>query len=540
MIIPQPVELTRGEGAFLLDAAAAIDAAPELARVARRLQGELRAGTGLPLREAAGGAIRLELDPALPDEGYRLRVGAEGIRILAADAAGASHASQTLRQLLPPASFRRAPVGEPVPIEVPAVEIVDAPRFRWRGMMLDVVRHFLPTREVLRMLDLLALHRLNVLHLHLTDDQGWRMEIRKYPRLTEVGGWRHESQVGAGEEAGFDGRPHGGFYTQDDLREIVAYAAERGITVVPEIETPGHVQAAIAAYPELGVGEVPASDPQVWPRWGINPTVLNLEESTLDFFRDVFDEVLEIFPSEYIGVGGDECPREQWREDPRTQERMRELGIEEEAGLQAWFIRQLDDHLSARGRRLYGWDEILEGELAPGATVASWRGMQGALTAARRGHDVVACPDHLVYLDYRQSEGEDEPIPVSIPLTLDDVYGFEPVPLELSEEEAAHVIGGQANVWSEHMDSPRTVDFFVFPRLLAVAEALWSPVARRDLADFRARLPRHLEILDALGVEYRHEDGPRPWQRRPGIPGRPSTREAREAAIAALVADIAD
>jgi hexosaminidase len=247
--------------------------------------------------------------------------------------------------------------------------------------------------------------------------------------------------------------------------------------------------------------------------------------------------VIELFPSSYIGVGGDECPKDQWHDDPRTQERMRELGVGDEEQLQAWWIGRLDEHITSRGRRLFGWDEILEGGLAAGATVASWRGRAGALVAARRGHDVVSCPDDLVYLDYRQSDSPDEPIPVSIVLSLEDVYGFDPVPPELTEAEARHVLGGQANVWTEHMDNPRTVDYLVFPRLCALAEALWRE-GPGDFDDFTRRLATHLERLDAIGVEYRRATGPLPWQRRPGIVGRPSTREEREAYIQSVVANI--
>jgi hexosaminidase len=340
--------------------------------------------------------------------------------------------------------------------------------------------------------------------------------------------------VGAVRTAPGDGRPHGGFYTQDDVREIVAYAAERFITVVPEIESPGHVQAALAAYPELGVTGQPMD---VWTRWGISPNVLNAEESTVDFFTGVLDEVLELFPSRYIGVGGDECPKDQWRADDRTRRRAAELGLAGADHLQTWFIGRLDDHLTAAGRRLFGWDEILEGDLGAGATVASWRGMTGAVAAARRGHDVVACPDDLVYLDYRQSESPDEPIPVAIPLTLRDVYAFDPVPAQLTPEQARHVLGGQANIWTEHADSPRAVDYLAFPRLCAVAEALWS-AGERDFTEFEARLHHHLARLDALGVEYRHADGPLPWQKRPGVPGRPQTRQQRTVHIAQLVANI--
>jgi len=305
--------------------------------------------------------------------------------------------------------------------------------------------------------------------------------------------------------------------------------------VVPEIESPGHTQAAIAAYPELGVS---GENVDVWTRWGINYTVINMEESTVDFFTGVLDEVMELFPSTYIGVGGDECPKDEWQNDPRTRERIAELGVGDAEGLQSWFIHRLDQHLTTKGRRLFGWDEILEGGLAPGATVASWRGTVGALAAARSGHDVVVCPDDRAYLDYRQSEDPDEPIPVGIVLTIRDVYDFDPVAPELSAEEAAHVLGGQANIWTEHMDSPRTVDYFAFPRLCAVAEALWSQ-GERDYDDFSWRLDQHLQKLGAIGVEYRKASGPKPWQSRPGVPGRPTTREARKAYIDQITANIA-
>jgi hexosaminidase len=533
MLIPRPTTMRATGGEFELDEATGICAAGGLAGVSAWLQGALRPATGLALGESPDGAIRLCLDPALGAEAFRLAATPEGIRIEGGDAAGVFYGCQALLQLLPPAVFRRAAVSG-VRWAVPAVQIQDGPRFAWRGTMLDVARHFMPKHDVLRFVDLMAMHRLNVLHLHLTEDQGWRIEILAYPRLTEVGAWRRESQVGAEADAPGDGRPHGGYYTQDDIREIVAYAAARFITVVPEIESPGHVQAALAAYPELGVS---GDKLEVWTRWGISPNVLNVQESTVDFFTDVLDEVMELFPSPYIGVGGDECPKDQWRGDPGTQQRMAELGVPDEEALQSWFIRRLDDHLSAAGRRLLGWDEILEGGLAPGATVASWRGMTGAITGARRGHDVVACPDDGVYLDYRQSDSADEPIPVNIVLTVADVYDFEPIPAELTKDEARHVLGGQANIWTEHMDSPRVVDFFAFPRLCALAEALWS-TQERDFDDFAGRLDEHLARLDALGVEYRRPSGPLPWQQRPGIQGRPSTREQRAAHIAQMVANI--
>jgi len=543
VIIPRPTRLEFDDGEFIFDRTTRIAAESNLDSIVTWLRGVLSPVTWLPLSRVAdaqrvASTLELGLGLDLKPEGYRLSAGPEGIRIEGGTAAGVFYGCQALIQLLPPTVFRRARVEGEV-WRVPAIRIEDEPRFAWRGTMLDVARHFMPKHDVLRFIDLMAMHRLNVLHLHLTDDQGWRIQIKRYPRLTEVGAWRRESQVGAGENAPGDGRPHGGFYTQDDIREIVAYAAERFISVVPEIESPGHVQAALAAYPELGVGVAEGDQPlEVWTRWGINPNVVNAEESTVDFFLNVLGEVMDLFPSQYIGVGGDECPKDQWRDDPRTQERMRELGLNSEEELQSWFIRRLDDRLTSRGRRLFGWDEILEGGLAHGATVASWRGMAGAIAAARQGHDVVACPDDQVYLDYRQSASDDEPIPVSIVLTVSDVFHFEPVPAELSEVEARHVLGGQANIWTEFMDSPRTVDFFAFPRLCALAEALWV-TGERDYDDFSGRLDEHRARLDAIGVEYRPATGPLPWQTRPGIPGRPASREDRAAYMAEITAGIA-
>jgi hexosaminidase len=534
-LLPAPLRVVDGEGELVFASAPQLRADDGAERVGAWLWSVFAASTGFerPGREGAAASIRLTVDPELPGEGYRLAVTAEGVRVDGGGDAGLFYGAQAFLQLLPAAVYRRARV-DGVRWAAPVCQVEDAPRFGWRGVMLDVARHFLPKRDVLRFVDLMAMHRLNVLHLHLTDDQGWRIEILRYPRLAEVGAWRRESQVGWGPDAPADGRPHGGYYTQSDLREIVAYAAARGITVVPEVESPGHVQAAIAAYPELGVTGEPL---EVGTRWGIIPNILNAEESTVEFFVNVLDEVLDIFPSEYIGVGGDECVKDQWRADARTQQRMRELGVATEDELQSWFVRRLDDHLAEHGRRLFGWDEILEGGLAPGATVASWRGSTGAIAAARSGHDVVLCPDDTMYLNYRQSGSADEPIPLVVVITVRDVYGFDPVPAGLSESERAHVLGGQANLWTEYMDSPRTLDYFAFPRLCALAEALWSS-GPKDYDGFAERLGRHLARLDAVGVEYRHADGPLPWQTRPGIRGRIDTREGRAAVVAALVANL--
>ena len=523
-LVPRPAEIHVDQEAGLsLDASTRIDADPGAAGTEAWLRSELGAATGFafPPGKGENARIRLSIDPdaGLGAEGYRLIVDGEGAVVIGHDPAGVFYGAQTLRQLLPDRAYRRAPLngagGASGEWPLPSVDVTDRPRFGWRGCMLDVARHFMPKHGVLRFIDLMAMHKLNVLHFHLTDDQGWRLEIKRYPRLTEVGAWRRESQVGAGSGAGFDGRPHGGFYTRDDIREIVAYAAARHITVVPEVDVPGHSQAAIAAYPELGEG----GRLEVGTEWGVIENVLNVSDATLEFYRNVFDEVMELFPSPYICVGGDECPKGQWRASPAAQARIAEEGLAGEDELQSWFIRRFDAYFAERGRRLLGWDEILEGGLAEGATVLSWRGTEGGIAAAQAGHDVVMCPTRTSYLDYRQSDSEEEPIPVGTLLTLSDVYSAEPVPPELLEKGAEHVLGAQVNVWTEHMDSPRAVDFMVFPRLSAFAEVVWGP-AERDYREFLPRLEAHLGRLDAVGVEYRPLDGPRPWQKRPGVPGR--------------------
>ncbi|WP_432164710.1 beta-N-acetylhexosaminidase [Streptomyces sp. bgisy031] len=515
MIVPKPGQLTVAGDGFTLTADSALTADRGLERAARWLRGTLGPAIGGDLLPGPGG-ITLRLAEDLGPEAYRLSIQQDGVRIEAGDAAGAFYGAVTLRQLLPAALLRSGRTGAG-PWTVPAVSIEDRPRFRWRGVLIDVARHFMPKADLLRYIDLMALHKLNVLHLHLTDDQGWRLEIKRYPRLTEIGAWRSRTMLGRGQNHAYDNRPHGGYYTQDDIRELVAYAADRSITVIPEIDLPGHTQAAIAAYPELGVTGEPVP---VSAAWGPSAHVLNSEEATLAFFGHVFDEVLALFPSDYVGVGGDECTKTQWRADRRTQERIRELGLADEHELQSWFIKHFDTYLGARGRKLFGWDEILQGGLASGAAVASWRGLAGAVEAATLGHEVVSCPLDRVYLDYRQSDHPEEPAPFGCVVTVEDVYGFEPVPEGLTAEQARRVIGAQAGIWTEHMESARTMDYLAFPRLAAFAETVWGP-AERDFTEFSGRLQAHLERLDALGIEYRPAAGPRPWQTRPDVAGWP-------------------
>ncbi|OWA03386.1 beta-N-acetylhexosaminidase [Streptomyces sp. CS113] len=525
-VIPQPRQVATQDAFFDLGPDTRLVAGEGAGPTERWLRATLGAATGLPLAPGAGsgGVVRLALDGELADEGYRLDVAPEGVHLTGGGPAGLFWGAQTLRQLLGPDAFRRAPLPDRR-WRLPLGRIEDAPRFGWRGLMLDVSRHFMPKDGVLRYLDLMAAHKLNVLHFHLTDDQGWRIEIKRHPKLTETGSWRSRTKFGHRASPLWEDKPHGGYYTQEDIREIVAYAAARHITVVPEIDVPGHSQAAIAAYPELGNTDViDTTALSVWDTWGVCPNVLNPTENTLRFYEGVFEELLELFPSEFVHIGGDECPKDQWRASATAQARIAELGLAGEDELQSWFIQHFDTWLTARGRRLIGWDEILEGGLAKGAAVSSWRGYAGGIAAARAGHDVVMCPEQQVYLNFREDGGEDEPVPIAFVRTLEDVYRFEPVPAELTPQESGHVIGTQANLWTEVTENQERVDYQLFPRLAAFAEVAWSALpapADRDYAAFERRMATHYRRLDALGVGYRPPAGPHPWQRRPGVLGRP-------------------
>jgi hexosaminidase len=513
-IIPQPTRLTPGVGQFVLDERTVIWTDGASADRGRQLAAYLAPATGFTLGVRSSGtapprSIQLRRDlslrPVLGREGYRLRVGPGGISAQAPEQAGLFYALQTIRQLLPPEIFRGSPVAG-VGWRIPVVDIEDVPRFQWRGGHMDVARHFMPKEFVKKYIDLLALHKMNTFHWHLTEDQGWRIEIKKYPRLTEVGAWRKETIIGRPNRADstqnrYDGTRHGGFYTQDDVREVVAYAAARFVNVVPEIEMPGHAQAAIAAYPWLG--NYPERQLDVWNRWGITPNILNAEPRTIAFMQDVLGEVLQLFPSQFIHVGGDEAIKTQWKASPRIQARIRELGLRNEEELQSWFIRQMDTYLTARGRRLVGWDEILEGGLAPGATVMSWRGVRGGIAAARAGHDVVMTPTTHTYFDYHQSQNRETDPPIGNLLPLDSVYAYEPIPADLEPQYTKHVLGTQGQLWTEYMPDPRQVEYMAFPRMTALAEVAWTPRERKDLADFRRRLDVHLRRLDLLQVNYR-------------------------------------
>jgi hexosaminidase len=497
--IPRPSTCRWGDGAFELAPTIGVRGPERLAALARRCLGP---ATGYGLVEGLPG-LDIDLDAALPAEGYRLRVDAAGVQLRAGDEAGAVYAMQTLLQLLPPDIHRVAPaVGRRW--SMPFVTVEDAPRFRWRGAHLDVARHFMPKAFLFRFVDLLSLHKLNVFHLHLTDDQGWRFESRRHPRLTEVASWR-------GETMG-DGTPHGGFYSQDDLRELVAYAAARAVTIVPEVDMPGHMQAAIAAYPELG--NRPGQPVEVATTFGIKRDVLNVEEGTLRFCEDVVEEAMDVFPGPWVHLGGDECPTAQWEASQRARTRMRELGIADVAGVQPWFTRRLNRFLDERGRRLVGWDEIVDAGPVPGALVMPWRSAEAGVRALRMGQDVVMAPGVPTYFNYASADSPDEPHVGRRWNTLDMVAAYEPVPAGLHDEDRVHVIGTQCQLWTEHMPTPRAVEYMAFPRVTAFAEAAWTRPEQRDAADLLRRIDAHLARLDVLGVEYRPPSGPRPWQRR--------------------------
>jgi hexosaminidase len=522
-LVPIPSKVTTRPGFFVLGASTRVSAPASLRAVAERFRQEVSAATGLPLPAGSGaGGIVLKLDPTLAktlgDEGYRLSVSPRGVTVRAAAPAGIFYGLQTFRQLLPPAVFRRAPLpaagGEAW--KAPSVEIEDRPRFSWRGSHVDVARHFQPKEFIFKHLDLMALHKLNVFHWHLTEDQGWRLEIKKYPKLTTVGAWRKDSALGPPPEKDkdgkrawrFRGKGHGGFYTQDDAREVVRYAADRFITVVPEIEMPGHAKAAIAAYPELGNTGKPM---EVETRWGVFKEIFSPEDRTLKFLQDVLDEVLAIFPSKFIHIGGDEVPKDEWKASPVAQARMKDKGLKTEEELQSWFVKQMGAWLDSRGRRLVGWEEILEGGLAPGATVMAWQSIEPAIAAAKQGHDAIMAPTQWTYLDYLQSKDPREPVGIGGHNPLEKVYSFDPIPQALPPELEKHILGGQAQLWTEYMPNPRHAEYMLWPRLSALAESVWSPREARQFEDFKRRLQGgHLQRLTNMDVAFRPLDGPLP------------------------------
>ncbi|RBA17539.1 hypothetical protein FPRO05_11254 [Fusarium proliferatum] len=470
--------------------------------------------------EVAGLQTTNSIDSSLSDEEYILDVGYQqdgAVSIRGGSPSGIFYGLQTFKQLLPPSSLRHTKSAGEGLWALSTQTIHDTPRFAWRGVMLDVARHFMPLPDLLRFIDLLAFHKLNVLHLHLTDDQGWRLPVAKWPELTTVACWRKRTMQGAPPHGKLDSRPHGGYYSREDLEELVAFATERHIRVVPEIDMPGHMQAAVAAYPELGNG----AQVVVMEEWGISKHVLNMSDKALEFCKDVLDTVCDIFPGEFIGIGGDECPHDEWKANPDIQSKMKQLGLADEAGLHEWFIGQMAAHLHVHGRRPYGWDELMGcGDKVPkDVLIAAWRGIEPTEIAAKSGFEVIACPDIKCYLDYRQSEDKNEPTPVGVVLSLEDIYNFDPVPEGLTQDEKKKVMGTQVNVWTEHMESASRVNYMVFPRLCAFAEVAWGKADNHsDIGDFKVRLEQHLPRLEALGINYRQLSGPRPWNARPDAP----------------------
>jgi len=505
-LVPLPARIELRTGAFALGVEATLSTDTSLHGAAAAARLLLGPATGCAFPRAESGAdadVRVNRDGGLGPEAYRLSVSEGGVDIAAATDAGVFYALQTLRQLLPQAIY--SPQRVDAHWTLPAVRIEDTPRFAWRGLHLDVGRHFMPVAFIKKYIDLLALHKMNTFHWHLTEDQGWRIEIKRYPKLTEIGAWRARTATGnmlqmRGDDLQYDNTPHGGFYTQDEVRDVVAYAAARHVNVVPEIEFPGHAQAAIAAYPELGnSGELLA----VMEKWGISENTFKPSEETVQFFRNVLDEVMALFPSEYIHIGGDEVRKKQWENSRYAQQRMRELGLANTNELQNWLFRQMDQHLSANGRQLVGWDEIAQGGLSPGATVMSWRGVKPGLQAAGAGHDVVMAPTFWTYFDYYQADRRGEPPAIGFYLPLSKVYGFDPAPGHLPASVRARILGAQGQLWTEYMKTPDHVEYMAYPRAAALAEVLWSPAAARDYADFRQRLDGHLKRLDVLRVNYR-------------------------------------
>ncbi len=487
-IIPVPVRLDRKDGAFIIDSKTQLIADKDVMDEARYLAEALSPALGHPFSievrssdSKIKNAILFIQDSSLKDlgeEGYILDVEKDLIQVRALKAAGIFYGCQTIRQLLPVEIFSSTKVSG-VTWSVPCVRIEDKPRYEWRGQLFDCCRHYFSKETVKRAIDLMALHKMNRLHWHLTEDQGWRIEIKKYPKLTEVGAWRKEQ----------DGSRYGGFYTQDDVREVVAYAASRHILVVPEIEMPGHSSAALASYPELGCTGGPY---QVESSWGVFPDVYCAgNDRAFEFIQDVLDEVLALFPSTYIHIGGDECPKERWKVCPKCQARIKKENLKDESELQSYFIKRIDRYLTQKGRRLIGWDEILEGGLSPNAIVQSWRGVKGGIEAANQNHEVVMSPTSHCYLDYAFTV-----------ISLEKAYSYEPIPGGLAAEKAHLIKGLEGNIWTEHVLDQDRLDFQVYPRLSALAEAGWSPRENRIWEDFESRMIPHMKRFEKLGVKY--------------------------------------
>lgn len=507
-IIPRPQQVNVSNDApFTLSAKTVISLgtnSQDMKRNANMLASYIEQATGIrPAvgKSKNGTAIVLTIDKTIANaEGYKLDADAKQIRIAGASAAGVFYGIQTLRKSLPLVN------GKASKVSIPAVHIADAPRFAYRGTHLDVSRHFVTADSVRQFIDMLALHNINRFHWHLTDDQGWRIEIKKYPLLTQIGSKRAQTVIGH-NSGKYDGKPYSGFYTQKQIRDIVKYAADRYITIVPEIDLPGHMQAALAAYPDMGCTGGPY---EVWQKWGVSDNVLCAgNNKTLTFIDNVLKEITQLFPSKYIHVGGDECPKTQWQKCPKCQARIKALNLEAKDGhsaeerLQSYIITHASNYLKSLGRNTIGWDEILEGGLAEGATVMSWRGESGGIAAAKQHHDVVMTPNSYLYFDYYQSlDKANEPLAIGGYLPLETVYSYEPMPKELTADEARHIIGVQANIWTEYMPTFKQMQYMALPRLAALSEVQWSQPALKDYTSFTNRLTEFTHMYDRLGYNY--------------------------------------
>ena len=505
-IIPQPTQIVLAKGEWLLKNNVKIGAPNDekWVHVANFLARQLKKSTGFSLKTVKGkGEISFvtAADASLGEEGYRLLATPKGVTIQAQTATGAFYGMQTLLQLLPVEVFSEKVVAN-VKWNVPLVTIKDVPRYAYRGLMLDVSRHFMPVEFIKKYIDLIALHKQNQFHWHLTDDQGWRIEIKKYPELTSIGSKRAETMKGHYTEEKFDKTPYEGFYTQEQIKEVIKYAEERFVNVIPEIEMPGHALAALAAYPQYGNN--PDKIYKVGTRWGVYDDVFMPREETLKFLENILSEVIDLFPGKYIHIGGDECPKTQWEESRFAQDLIKKENLKDAHGLQSYVVKRIDKFITSKGRRMIGWDEILEGGLSPNATVMSWRGIAGGISAAKENHDVVMTPTTHNYFDYYQTDPKTKKVPLAIGgfVPIEKTYSFDPTPDVLTPEQGKHILGVQGNIWTEYITSTQYLEYMVFPRGIAVAEVGWTSKENKNFEGFTKRLETHKKRLDYLGVNY--------------------------------------
>ena len=503
-ILPQPQAIRVDKGVFEVDKATKIYmdlCTDEMKRVAGFINEKFAKAAGFELeivdRMPEENFIAF-MNAGMPTESYVINAKPHGVFIDYGDGAGAFYAVQTLFQLLPTEIYAQER-QKGIDWTVPCCSIDDAPRFKYRGMHLDVCLHYFDFDFLKRYIDIMAAHKVNRFHWHLTEDQGWRIEIKKYPLLTEKGQWRKETVVGSLFSGVYDGIPHGGYYTQEQVKELVQYAAERYVTIIPEIELPGHALAAIACYPELSCGL--EDHYETATKWGVFKQVYCTKESTFKFLEDVFDEVFELFPSELIHIGGDECPKASWKACPHCQSMIKKLGLKDEFELQSYFVTRMEKYINSKGRQIIGWDEILQGGLAPNAKVMSWLGEEGGIKAAQQHHEVVMSPHQKYYLDYWQADPYTEPLAMGGPTTLKMMYDYEPVPDVLTSQEARYIIGVEGCVWTEYMPTPERVEYMAWPRMCAIAETGWTQ-ADKDWDGFTRRLEKHFGRLDGMNVGY--------------------------------------